>query len=105
MEKNSTINPKFKILGYSMTNYKHGPSSTMFNIEVQESNDCNPWHIKRSFTDFQKLHKDLKSIIGSMNKATSLPKMVKSSMMAVTKTKSLDKRMEKLNAYLNELTN
>ena len=91
---------KLKVLGYSLSNFKHSSSNTMFNIEVQESNETNPWTIKRSFDEFLALHKDLKSILTSMNSQVSLPKMAKKSIMPLTKTKSLDKRLEELNIYL-----
>lgn len=104
MEKTMKYDLKLKVLGYSMTNFKHGSSSTMYNIEVQESNDTNPWTVKRSFDDFHQLDKDLKAIMKSMNKTFDLPKVPAKSMMAVTKTSSLDKRQEKLNSYLYELS-
>ena len=104
MEKQVKYDLKLKILGYCMSNFKHGSKSTMYNIEVRESTETNPWTVKRSFDDFHQLEKDLKAILKSMNKSLDLPKVPAKSMLSVTKTSSLDKRMEKLNIFLYELS-
>ena len=104
MEKKTPTTCKFKILGYSMKDFKHGSSNTLYNIEIKESSDNNPWTIKHTYDEFKQFHKDLKDVLKARNITLELPKLPKKSIMPLTKTKSLDKRQEELNTYINELS-
>jgi len=96
IEDNKNEDLSVKILGYMMTNYKHGASNTKYNIEINQG--MNSWNTKRSFNEFSDLHKKVKKV------SKSVPKLPRRKLLKkVVKAEDIDKRKENLEIYLQAI--